>query len=110
MSYKYSIYSGKHAKNNDKQINNEGETEPSLGKLGKHTQKAKETLNAAGNVLQNQEALEEVKEELHKGKGRVFFFFIIFVVNICLGKIKELYGNYCIQNIRLYYKIFNTLL
>ena len=51
-------------------------------------------MNAAGNIMQNQEALEEVKEELNKGgKGRVLFFFIIFVVNICLGKFKELYIN-----------------
>ena len=83
---------GKHAKTNDtnKQINNEEESEPSLGKLDKHTQKAKDALNAAGNVLQNQVALEEVKEELNKGgKGRVLFFFIIFVVNVCLGKFNK---------------------
>ena len=68
-------------------MNNEGEREPSLGALDKHTQKAKDALNVAGNVLQNQVAMEEVKQELNKGgKGRVLFFFIIFIVNICLGK------------------------
>ena len=97
----YFKYSGKHAKSNDtkKQINNEGETEPSLGKIDKHTQKAKDAFNAAGNIMQNQEALEEVKEELNKGgKGRVLFFFIIFVLNICLGKFKVLYDKDCIRN------------
>ena len=68
-------------------MNNEGEREPSLGALDKHTQKAKDAFNVAGNVLQNQVAMEEVKQELNKGgKGRVLFFFIIFIVNICLGK------------------------
>ena len=79
---------GKHAKSSDslKQVNNDGETEPSLGALDKHTQKAKDAFSAAGNVLQNQVAIEEVKQELNKGgKGRVTFFFIIFIVNVCLG-------------------------
>ena len=85
-----SIFIGKHAKSSQdiqRQLNNEGEREPSLGALDKHTQKAKDALNVAGNVLQNQVAMEEVKQELNKGgKGRVLFFFIIFIVNICLGK------------------------
>ena len=84
------LSAGKHAKSSQdiqRQMNNEGEREPSLGALDKHTQKAKDALNVAGNVLQNQVAMEEVKQELNKGgKGRVLFFFIIFIVNICLGK------------------------
>ena len=52
-------------------------------------QKAKDAFSAAGNVLQSQVAIEEVKQELNKGgRGRVLFFFIIFIVNICLGKKK----------------------
>ena len=62
--------------------------DPSLGTLDRQAQKAKDVLNAAGNVLHNPDAIDEVKEELKKGgKGRLLFFFIIFLVNLCLGKI-----------------------
>ena len=92
FSYFSTINIGKHAKSSDnlKQVvNEEGEREPSLGALDKHTQKAKDAFSAAGNVLQSQVAIEEVKQELNKGgRGRVLFFFIIFIVNICLGKKK----------------------
>ena len=80
---------GKHArtKNTRNPIDDGGENEPSLGKLDKHTQKAKAAFNRANSVLQNPDAIDEVKEELNKGgKGRVVFFFIIFLVNVCLGK------------------------
>ena len=83
-------FQGKHAKANagDTSAIEEGEMDPSLGTLDRNAQKAKDALNAAGNVLHNPDAIDEVKEELYKGgKGRVLFFFIIFLVNVCLGKI-----------------------
>ena len=83
-------FQGKHAKANagDTSTVEEGEMDPSLGTLDRNAQKAKDALNAAGNVLHNPDAIDEVKEELYKGgKGRVLFFFIIFLVNVCLGKI-----------------------
>ena len=83
-------FQGKHAKANagDTSTIEEGEMDPSLGTLDRKAQKAKDALNAAGNVLHNPDAIDEVKEELYKGgKGRVLFFFIIFLVNVCLGKI-----------------------
>ena len=83
-------FQGKHAKANagDTSAIEEGEMDPSLGTLDRKAQKAKDALNAAGNVLHNPDAIDEVKEELYKGgKGRVLFFFIIFLVNVCLGKI-----------------------
>ena len=38
--------------------------DPSLGTLDRKAQKAKDALNAAGNVLHNPDAIDEVKEEL----------------------------------------------
>ena len=87
---RYLYYQGKHAKANTKETSaiEEGEMDPSLGTLDRRAQKAKDVLNAAGNVLHNPDAIDEVKEELKKGgKGRLLFFFIIFLVNLCLGKI-----------------------
>ena len=60
---------------------------PSLGKLDKVTQEAKDALNVARSVAQNPDAIGEVKEELSKGgRGRLTFFFIIFLLNLFLGK------------------------
>ncbi len=72
-------------------------TSPLVGALDEYAHAAKETAKeafekakgaaeAARSAAQNPDAMDEVKEELSKGKGRVVFFFIILLLNICLGK------------------------
>ena len=58
-------FQGKHAKANagDTSTIEEGEMDPSLGTIDRKAQKAKDALNAAGNVLHNPDAIDEVKEE-----------------------------------------------
>ena len=71
---------------------NEGERENLKEDIEKRAQKAKAAFNRAGSVLQNSDAMEEVKEELNKGgKGRVLFFFIIFAVNVFLGTFEKIF-------------------
>ena len=81
---------GKHAKNSKAttQIRDDAENEPTLGAIRKYTHEVKDALDTARSVAQNPDAMDEVKEELSKGgKGRLIFFFIILLLNFCLGKI-----------------------
>ena len=65
-----------------------------MGRLDEYTDAAKEALGkakgaaeAAIDAAQDAAAIDEVKEELSKGgRGRIVFFFIIMILNICLGK------------------------
>ena len=67
---------------------------PLMGRLDEYTDAAKEALGkakgaaeAAIDAVQDADAIDEVKEELSKGgRGRIVFFFIIMILNICLGK------------------------
>ena len=90
---------GKHAKRSTSStpIHDGGESEPALGALDKYTQEAKDALNTAQDALNtarsvatNQDAIDEVKEELSKGgRGKLFFFFVILLLNMCLGKFRR---------------------
>ena len=72
--------------------------------LHEYTQEAKEAFKAVRSAAHNPDAIDEVKDELSKGgRGRIIFFFLILVLNICLGKFDK-------KNLNDYYNTYEFLI